>query len=106
MWSGLSGAGNSTVSVLFPELTVPLAEAEHELKGSLASKPLSQGNGLEASSSEAEAGFILVVFGAAPAFEHGGLEQDTRNQPIPAPFAFRPLQQKIIKTGDINRRRL
>lgn len=47
-----------------------------------------------------------MVFGAAPAFEHGGLEQHTRNQPIPAAFAFRPLQQKLIKTGDINRRRL
>lgn len=106
MWSGLSEAGNSTVSVLFPELTAPLTEAEHELRGSLVSKPLSQGNGQQTSCTGAEAGFILVLFDAAPAFEHGGLEQHTKNQPIPAAFAFRPLQQKIIKSGDINRGRL
>lgn len=83
MWPGLSEAGNSVVPVLFPELAAPLTWSQrHELKGRLASKPLAQENGPEPSPSEPAAVFILVAFGAALAFEHGGPEQYTRNQPF------------------------
>jgi len=73
------------VPVLFPELAAPLTRSQRrELKGSLASKPLAQDNGPELSPSEAAAVFILVVVSAAPAFEHGGPEQYTRNQLFPS----------------------
>lgn len=74
------------VPVLFAELAVPLTQ-RRELKGSLASKPLVQGYGLEPSPSETAALFIPVAFGAALAFEHGGslnAEQYSRNRPFPS----------------------
>lgn len=73
------------VPVLLPELAAPLTQSQRrELKGSLASKPLAQENGLEPSPSETAAVFMLVPFGAAPAFERIGPEQRTRNQPFPS----------------------
>lgn len=84
MWPGRSKAGNIVVPVLFPELAAPLTRSQRrELKGSLTSKPLAQDNGLEPSPSETAAVFILVAFGAAPAFGHGSPEQYTSNQPFP-----------------------
>lgn len=96
MWPGLSEAGNSVVPVLFPELAAPLTRSQRrELKASLASKPPEQEDGLEPSPSEPVAGFILVAFGAAPVFEHGGPEQCIRNQPFPSSIHLETTSAKI-----------